>query len=258
VSEDNLRWFTVVKVPVLRVSVAAQTLLYTVTGRVGFRAYLAYPRPYPDFVEKVLEFMRAKDQQCVEAIDEATLYDYFTGEELPIHTEIAYANYAFQFQWVKRTIAIKFVVNLKDKFWKKERKIETSATMETYSTKATVNVKPLRPWEMAYDEETQINGVLFRRIHGMFTNERTPFVGEDLEAELARLDPGMPYLSISTETKAAKARKRKIPSSYGCLDLYEFLRSTRVTPKPRAGCRALAASLADLTPAIPTPRPGRE
>jgi hypothetical protein len=258
VSEENLRWFTVVKVPLLRLSVGDSTLIYSVTGRVGFRSYLTYPSPYPDFVDRVLGLMRAKEH-AVERIDEATLYDYFTGEELPIHTETAYANYAFQFQWVKKAVPIKFIVHLKDRLWRRERVVEQSTTLETYSLKAGITVKPPKPWEMAYDEEVQINGVLFRRIHGLFTSERTPFVGEDLEAELARLDPGMPYLPIArTEAPKRVARRRRLPRiGYArTADLLSLLRE--VTPRPRAGCRALAASLAAPTPAIPTPRPGRE
>jgi hypothetical protein len=261
VSEENLRWFTVVKVPLLRVAIGEQVLLYTVTGRVGFRAYISYPAPYPDFVDRVLETMRARDQQCVERIDEATLYDYFTGEELPIHTETAYANYAFQFQWVKKAVPIKFIVHLKDRLWRRERVVEQSTTLETYSLKAGITVKPPKPWEMAYDEEVQINGVLFRRIHGLFTSERTPFVGEDLEAELARLDPGMPYLPMRTEAPKRVARRRRLPRiGYArTADLLDLLKLVQRGGDPETpGGLPRARGVPRGFRHFPTPRPGRE
>jgi hypothetical protein len=262
-SESDLKWFTVVKIPFLKIALGDQRLLYSVTGRVGFRAYLTYPCPYRDFVDKVLEIMRAREH-VVETIDEAALFDYLSATELPVDARIAHAYYAFEFQWVKKTIPIKFVIHLKDRLWRKEREIKADAELETYSKKASVVIPPQRfSWAMAYDEEVTIDGRVFRRVHGMFTTERSPFIDTSLEATLKDIAPGMPYLPVKPETARRARRRRLILPSHGydadLLDLLKLIqRGLKVAPRPRAGYRALAASLAAPTPAIPTPRPGRE
>ncbi|MEM0233818.1 MAG: hypothetical protein QXX32_00890 [Thermofilum sp.] len=216
--EENMKWFTVVKVPLLRVIVDRQVMLYTVTGRIEYSAFILFPAPHPSFIDKVLELIRVKDA-CVETIDEAMLFDYFTGGELPVDVSVFHAYYAFEFQWVKKAIPIRFILNLKDRFWGRERKIMTDATMETYSKKAEIVVKPPRPtmvWASSYDEEVTIDEKTFIRIHGIFTTERSPFIDKELEEQLKNLDPGLPYLPIRTDSETKEThRKRQIPPSPG-------------------------------------------
>jgi hypothetical protein len=50
-----MKWFTVVKVPLLRVVVDRQVMLYTVTGRIEYSAFILFPAPHPSFIDKVLE-----------------------------------------------------------------------------------------------------------------------------------------------------------------------------------------------------------
>jgi hypothetical protein len=258
------QWFTVVRVPLLLLSIGEQRLLYSVTGRVGWRCLVTYPSPDPTLVGRILELIHAKGEQRIELRDEAITYDYFTGSELPVEVGVFHAHYAFQFQWVRKSVPVRFIVYLVDKFWHKEREIKADATLEAYSEKAELVIEPAPSWVAGYDEEVTINGKTYRRIHGLFTSERTPFVDKDLEGQLEELCPSMPYLPVaSSEVKGKRKRKRALPSSSGynidLLDLLKLIqRGLKVAPRPRAGCRALAASPAAPTPAIPTPRPGRE
>jgi hypothetical protein len=167
-------WFTVLKVPILKITIDDQVFFFSPIRRVNTPGELL--KVLKEDAWRIINSEKAYQAKFFET---ARLFDYFNGQEVPISVAVLTAEAGWKLRREKaRQIPIKFHVTLHDKIWNKEKEITSQGLMETYSVKAELRVAPLRG-ASEYREEIIIQGKKFTRLQGSLTTYYTPFMPED-------------------------------------------------------------------------------
>jgi len=207
-------WFTLVRFPIAKVRVEEQVLFFAPTRRVGSLGEL-----YSVLREDVWRVAGSRGvfEACFSG--EVRLFDYFTGEELPVEVRLLSAECGWRGWREKgRGVPVRFKVVLRDRLWRREREVEVSGVLEVYSTRAEVRVLP-SPGGLGYREEALVGGRKFVRTLSLFAATNEPFTpwDDDLARELRE------QLSSGKPAPRAKRGKRERTLS-GYIDLGFFLR----------------------------------
>jgi hypothetical protein len=165
-----MQWFVVVRIPILKITVGDQTLRF---------APIHEDDPWE---QRVFPYRCLKVIQQARGVLEATryayarLYNYFTGEELPIEVRTTNAEYALP-GWRERArhVPVLFKILLEDPQWRKEKVVRAHALLEVYSARGEVN-----SCARAREEWVELGGKKFTRVLGLFSTANDPFVCEEV------------------------------------------------------------------------------
>jgi hypothetical protein len=169
-----VQWFTIVKVPLLKLAIGDQTLRFA-------------PLPEGDpWEQRVFPYRCLKVVQQARGVLEATyyayarLFDYFSGAELPIDARITYAEYALP-GWRERArhTLVLFKVLLEDPQWRREKVVKARGLLEVHSARGEVQRDPER--SLFYQEWVVLSGKKFTRVLGIFSTANDPFVASGEE-----------------------------------------------------------------------------
>jgi hypothetical protein len=177
-------WFTVLKVPILKITIEDQVFFFSPTRRINTPGELL--KMLKEDAWRIIDAEKAHEASFHE---EARLFDYFTGEGIHITVAVLTAETCWKQQREKaRQIPIKFHVTLHDKLWSREKRITIQGILEVYSLRTEVHVTPSQGIP-GYQEEVIIQGKKFERLQGLFTTPYEPFIPEDdnLFSELLHL-----------------------------------------------------------------------
>ncbi|MCI4463087.1 MAG: hypothetical protein JHC30_02820 [Caldisericum sp.] len=167
-------WFTVIKVPILKITIGDQLFFFSPTRRISTPGELLAV-----LKEDTWRIIDSEKPYQAKFYETARLFDYLSGQEVPISVAVLTAEAGWKQRREKaRQIPIKFHVTLHDKIWNKEKEITSQGLMETYSVKAELRVAPLRG-ASEYREEIIIQGKKFTRLQGSLTTYYTPFMPEN-------------------------------------------------------------------------------
>jgi hypothetical protein len=163
-------WFVVVRIPVLKIAVGDSVLRF---APVEEGMYLWGQREFPYRCLKVVQ--QARGVLEVTRYAYARLYNYFTGEELPIEVRTTNAEYALP-GWRERArhVPVLFKILLEDPQWRKEKVVRAHALLEVYSARGEVN-----SCVCAREEWVELGGKKFTRTLGLFSTANDPFVCEE-------------------------------------------------------------------------------
>jgi len=208
-------WFTVLKVPILKITIGDQVFFFSPTRRINTPGELL--KVLKEDAWRIID--AAKPYQA-KFFETARLFDYLNGQEATISVAVLTAEAGWKLRREKaRQIPIKFHVTLHDKIWNKEKEITSQGLIEVYSFKAEVRVLPSQGVS-GHQEESNINEKKFVKIGGLVTTYHDPFIPEN--------DPiynDLLYLSRNNNVVSSQKRhlNKKTRSSYR--DITEFFQS---------------------------------
>jgi hypothetical protein len=210
----STEWFTVLKVPILKITIGDQVFFFSPTRRINTPGELL--KVLKEDAWRIID----SEKPCqAKFFETARLFDYFTGQEVPISIAVLTAEAGWKQNREKaRQIPIQFHVTLHDKIWNKEKEITSQGLIETYSIKGEVRIVTSHGVP-GYREESIINVKRFERFQGLFTTPYEPFVPEDdpLFGELLHL------ATINISVPRMKHDKGKKTIS-GYMDITSFLK----------------------------------
>jgi hypothetical protein len=167
-------WFTVLKVPILKITIGDQVFFFFPTRRINTPGELLKV-----LKEDAWRIIDAEKPYQAKFFETARLFDYFSGQEATITVAVLTAEAGWKQRREKaRQIPIKFHVTLHDKIWNKEKEITRQGLIETYSVKAEVRVVPSQG-ALGYREEVIIEDKKLVKLHGLFAAYNEPFTPED-------------------------------------------------------------------------------
>jgi hypothetical protein len=207
-------WFTVLKVPILKITIEDQVFFFSPTRRINT----------PGELLKVLKedkwrIIDSEKPYQAKFYETARLLDYLSGQEATISVAVLTAEAGWkQHREKARQIPIKFHVTLHDKIWNKEKEITSQGLIEIYSVKAEVRLAPSQGVP-GYRQEAIIEGKKLVRLHGLFATDNEPFTPED--------DPILKELfkqaNINSEVPRLKHRGNK-KNLTGFMDITFFIK----------------------------------
>jgi len=177
-------WFTVLKVPILKITIGDQVFFFSPVRKITTPSQLL--AALKEDAWRIIDAGRAFEASFYE---EARLFDYFAGREVPIAVAVLTSESGWKQRREKaRQIPIRFHVTLHDKMWSREREIISKGVMEVYSQKAEFHVSPSLGVP-GYREMAIIGVKKFERLRGLFTTPYEPFIPENdpLSSELLHL-----------------------------------------------------------------------
>ena len=167
-------WFTVLRVPILKITIGDQVFFFSPTRRINTPSELLAV-----LKEDAWRIIDSEKPYQAKFYETARLFDYLNGQEAPTSAAVLTAEAVWKQRREKaRQIPVNFHAIFHDKMWNKEKEITSQGLIETYSVKAEVRVAPLRG-ASEYREEIIIQGKKFTRLQGSLTTYYTPFMPED-------------------------------------------------------------------------------
>jgi hypothetical protein len=206
-------WFTVLKAPILKITIEDQLFFFSPTRRINTPGELL--KVLKEDAWRIIDSEKPYQANFYET---ARLYDYFNGQEVPISVAVLTAEACWkQHREKARQIPINFHVTLHDKLWSREKEITIRGVLEVYSLRADVHVAPSQGVP-GYREEVIIQGKKFERLQGLFTTPYEPFIPEDdhLFSELLHL------ITLNSSVPRIKHHRGKQTLS-GYMDITCFL-----------------------------------
>jgi hypothetical protein len=206
-------WFTVIKVPILKIAIGDQVFFFSPTHRINTPGELL--KVLKEDAWRIIDSEKPYQANFYET---ARLFDYFNGQEVPISVAVLTAEAGWKQRREKaRQILINYHVTLHDKMCNKEKELTSQGLIEIYSVKAEVRIAPSRG-APGYREEAIIEGKKLVRLHGLFATYNEPFTPEDdsLFYEVLRQTK-----NNSTVIHIKRQRNKKNFSE--CIDLSFFL-----------------------------------
>jgi len=179
-----VEWFTVLKVPILKIAIGCQVFFFSPTRRINTPGEL-----FKVLKEDAWRIIDSEKPYQAKFYETARLFDYLNGQEATISVAVLTAEAGWkQHREKTRQLPIQFHVTLHDKLWSREKEITIQGILEVYSLKAEVHVAPSLGLP-GYREEVIIQGKKFKRLQGLFTIPNEPFIPEDdhLFSELLNL-----------------------------------------------------------------------
>jgi hypothetical protein len=166
--------FTVLKVPILKITIGDQVFFFSPTRRINTPGELL--KVLKEDTWRIIDSEKAYQANFYET---ARLFDYFNGQDVPISVAVLTAEVGWKQRREKaRQIPVSFHVIFYDKMWNKEKEITSQGLIETYSVKVEIRLAPLRDVS-EYREEIIIQSKKFTRLQGYLTTYYTPFMPED-------------------------------------------------------------------------------
>ena len=208
-----VEWFTVLKVPILKITIGDQVFFFSPTRKINTPNELL--AVLKEDAWRIIDSEKAQEASFHE---EARLFDYFTGEEAHISVAVLTAEICWKQRREKaRQIPIHFHVTFHDKLWSRDKEITIQGILEVYSLRAEVHVAPSLGLP-GYREEVIIQGKKFERLQGLFTTPYEPFIPEDnhLLSELLHLT------TLNSSVPRIKHHRGK-KTWYGYMDITCFL-----------------------------------
>ncbi|AJB42000.1 MAG: hypothetical protein QXW42_06330 [Thermofilum sp.] len=207
-------WFTVLKVPILKITIGDQVFFFSLTRRINTPGEL-----FKVLKEDAWRIIDAEKPYQANFYETARLFDYFSGQEVPISIAVLTAEAGWkQHREKTRQLPIQFHVTLHDKIWNKEKEITSQGLIEIYRVKAEVRIAPSQGIP-GYRQEAIIEGKKLVRLYGLFATDNEPFTPED--------DPILKELfkqvNINSEVPRIKRRGDKKNLS-GYMDITFFLK----------------------------------
>uniref|UniRef100_A0A7C1CEY2 Uncharacterized protein n=1 Tax=Thermofilum adornatum TaxID=1365176 RepID=A0A7C1CEY2_9CREN len=167
-------WFTVIKLPILKIAIGDQVFLFSPTRRINTPSEL-----FKVLKEDAWRIIDSEKPYQAKFFETARLFDYLSGQEATISVAVLIAEAGWKQRKEKaRQIPINFHVTLHDKIWNKEKEITSQSLIEVYSLKAEVRIVPSQG-APGYQEEVIIEGKKLVRLHGLFATYNEPFTSED-------------------------------------------------------------------------------
>ncbi|NAZ24265.1 MAG: hypothetical protein GU357_00685 [Thermofilum sp.] len=207
-------WFTVIKVPILKIAIGDQVFFFSPTHRIRTPGELL--KVLKEDAWRIIDSEKPYQANFYET---ARLFDYFNGQEVPISVAVLTIEAGWKQRREKaRQIPIQFHIIFYDKMWNKEKEITSQGLIETYSVIAEVRIFTSHGVP-GYREEAIINIKRFERFQGLLTTPFEPFVPEDdpLFGELLHL------ATINVSVPRMKHDKGKKTNS-GYMDITSFLK----------------------------------
>jgi hypothetical protein len=212
--DSYTEWFTVLKVPILKITIDDQAFFFSPTRRINTPGELV--AVLKEDAWRIIDAEKAHEASFHET---ARLFDYLNAQEVPISVAVLTAEACWkQHREKAKQLPIKFHVTLNDKIWNKEKEITSQGLIETYSVKGEVRIAPSQGI-LGYRQEAIIEGKKLVRLHGLFATDNEPFTPED--------DPILKELfkqaNINSEVPRIKRREDKKNLS-GYMDITFFLK----------------------------------
>jgi hypothetical protein len=171
--QSRVDWFTVVKVPIAKIKVAEQIFRFLPMKRFTSQSNL-----YSDVKRFLLDIQRYRKNIETKFYEEARLYNYLTGEELPITTTLIIEEFGWLGWHMKsKKYPVTFRITLHDKMWNKDKQVLLHGYFEVYSLKVVVRSFSDTS-NSGRREEIIINNKKFLRYRGLFSNIYDPFIPE--------------------------------------------------------------------------------
>jgi hypothetical protein len=171
--QSRVDWFTVVKVPIANINVAEQIFRFLPMKRFTSQSNL-----YSDVKRFLLDIQRYRKNIETKFYEEARLYNYLTGEELPITATLIIEEFGWLGWYMKsKKYPVTFRIILHDKMWNKDKQVLLHGHFEVYSLKVVVRSFSDTS-NSGRREEIIINNKKFFRYSGLFSNIYDPFIPE--------------------------------------------------------------------------------
>jgi len=207
-------WFTVLRVPILKITIGDQVFFFSPTRRINTPSELLAV-----LKEDAWRIIDSEKPYQAKFYETARLFDYLNGQEAPTSAAVLTAEAVWKQRREKaRQIPVNFHAIFYDKMWNKEKEITSQGLIETYSVRGEVRIVTSHGVP-GYREEAIINVKRFERFQGLFTTPYEPFVPEDdpLFGELLHL------ATINISVSRMKHEKGKKTIS-GYMDITSFLK----------------------------------
>jgi hypothetical protein len=206
-------WFTVLRVPILKITIGDQVFFFSPTRRINTPGELL--KVLKEDAWRIIDLEKPCQAKFFET---ARLFDYLNGQDAPISVAVLTAEAGWKQRREKaRQIPVNFHAIFYDKMWNEEKEITSQSLIEVYSLKAEVRIAPSQG-ALGYREEVIIEGKKLVRLHGLFATYNEPFTPEDdpIFYEVARQTK-----NNSTVIRIKHQRNKKNFSE--CTDLSFFL-----------------------------------
>jgi hypothetical protein len=167
-------WFTVLKVPILKIAIGDQVFFFSPTHRIRTPGELLKV-----LKEDAWRIIDSEKPYQADFYETARLFDYFNGQEVPISVAVLTIEAGWKQRREKaRQIPIQFHIIFYDKMWNKEKEITSQGLIETYSVIAEVRIFTSQGIP-GYRQEAIIEGKKLVRLHGLFATDNEPFTPEN-------------------------------------------------------------------------------
>jgi len=207
-------WFTVLKVPILKITIGDQVFFFSPTRRINTPGELL--KVLKEDAWRIIDSEKPYQAKFHET---ARLFDYLNAQEVQIDVAVLTAEAGWKQNREKaRQIPINFHAIFYDKMWNKEKEITSQSLIEVYSLKGEVRIVPSQGIP-GYRQEAIIEGKKLVRLHGLFATDNEPFTPEDDPI----LNELFKHASINSEVPRLKRRGDKKNLS-GYMDITFFLK----------------------------------